>query len=942
MNIRPSTHPEGRTRLTGGGPWGLKGSRSSDRLQSRSAIEREALLRVAAAVAGANDLDSVLELAAEEALRAIGGASLSISRIEPDGNTYRTLINVGQLGPGEERYPTEETYAIDRFPALLEMTRTGKPYFNSLDDPDCDPASAEVLQRLGKSSDLGVPIEVEGDNWGEVWATTFATTTAFRSEDVQFLEAIAGQLSNAITRAQLFSEVSRMAYEDPLTSLANRRAFDERLERAMARFNSDGSSVALLLSDVDRLKVINDSHGHIVGDRALRAVAKTLVAAAAELPGAFVARLGGDEFCVLVESREPLPAGRELASIVEVGGQAQKLLSEVQLDVSLSCGAAIAGRGTGTAAALLKAADTAQYVAKRRGGNRVCTAAQVAEEKASTPLITTSRGTPGERILAATDQLVRRLDDDLLRSPVLDRLEAVAAAYADAANFARWAISFAGAGRSYLRDLSLGENRSRTASGIRVVPGFMEYGQYELDEFPLTAKIVAAGAGSFVAELGDEDSDPQERDFLEREGFEAVVGAAAGDDDGVYLVELVTDEPDAPVRELEAALRLAVRAAMPPRAHRRTSSKLTTGHSRALELSVALAGRLSGATTEDEVCTSTVAELERAFNCAVVHIVSIKGERFQMRAESSAVRTSPNWSQRVDAGILGRSIREGGPVLVAEVSREPQYRATDATRDVRSELAVPIVVAGEPWGAVNLEDVSVEAFSPDDARLLESVVAQVGGALNAIQLYARLDRAYMQTAEALSEALEAKDSYTAEHSRSIADNATAVGQLLGMKPDELRMLRYAAAFHDIGKLAISQEILNKPAALDEHERKEIEQHTIIGERILSPVEFLAPIRAVVRGAHERWDGKGYPDGLAGEEIPLAARILFTCDAYDAMTTDRSYRGRLPEKEARTELLRGSGTQFDPAVVDLLLSVLNSHDDEKARENGIGRIGVRGH
>ena len=530
---------------------------------------------MAAAVAGANELDSVLELAAEEALRAIGGASLSISKIEEDRRTYRTLINVGQLGPGEERYPAEETYPIDRFPALLEMTKSGKPYFNSLDDPDCDPASAEILRRLGKSSDLGVPIEVEGQNWGEVWATTFATTSAFRSEDVQFLEAIAGQLSNAITRAQLFSEVSRMAYEDPLTSLANRRAFDERLERAMNRYNEDGSSVALLLCDVDRLKIINDSHGHIVGDRALRAVAKTLVAAAAELPGAFVARLGGDEFCVLVESREPLPAGRELNSIVQVGHQAQKLLSAVQLDVSLSCGAAIAARGTSGPSSLLKAADTAQYVAKRRGGNRVCTAAQVAEERNAAPLVKSPRGTPAERIFAATDLVVRRLDTDLLRSPALDRLEAVAAAYTDAANFARWAISFAGAGRSYLRDMSLGENRSRTASGIRVVPGYEQYEQYELDDFPTTAKIVAAGSGSFIAQLNDENSDPQERDFLEREGFKAVVGAAAGDDDGVYLLELVTDEEGAPVRELEAALRVAVRAAMPPKPHRRTSSKLT-------------------------------------------------------------------------------------------------------------------------------------------------------------------------------------------------------------------------------------------------------------------------------------------------------------------------------------------------------------------------------
>ena len=595
-------------------------------------------------------------------------------------------------------------------------------------------------------------------------------------------------------------------------------------------------------------------------------------------------------------------------------------------------GAAVAGRETGDPALLLKAADTAQYVAKRRGGNRVCTATQVSEERKSPPVLEEARGTATERIMAATDRVMERLDDEMLGSPVLDRLEVVAAAYAEAANFARWAISFAGAGRSYLRDLSFGENRSRPASGIRVAAGFETYETYELDEFPATAKIVAAGSGSFNALINDESSDESERGFLEELGFAAVVGAAAGDDDGVYLVELVTDEEDAPVLELEAALRVAVRGAMPPKPHSRTSTKLTSGHSRALELSLGLADRLSGATGEDEICHSAVEELYRAFNCSVVHIVAVVGDYFELRAESSSVRTSPNWTQRIDAGILGRCIRDGGPVLVAEVNREPQYRATDATRDVRSELAVPVMVGKEVWGVINLEDVSADAFNSDDARLLESVAAQLGGAINAIGLYERLDRAYMQTAEALSEALEAKDSYTAEHSRSIGDNATAVGEVLGMGPEEVRMLRYAAAFHDIGKLAISQEILNKPDALTDHERREIEQHTVIGERILAPVEFLAPVRALVRSAHERWDGGGYPDGLAGEDIPLGARILFACDTYDAMTTDRSYRGRLPEHEARAELLRNSGAQFDPGVIDILLSILDSnHAIEKRSE-----------
>jgi putative nucleotidyltransferase with HDIG domain len=174
---------------------------------------------------------------------------------------------------------------------------------------------------------------------------------------------------------------------------------------------------------------------------------------------------------------------------------------------------------------------------------------------------------------------------------------------------------------------------------------------------------------------------------------------------------------------------------------------------------------------------------------------------------------------------------------------------------------------------------------------------------------------------ALVAAVETRGARSAAHTRAVTANALAVARMLGQDDEALRELRFAAAFHDIGKLAIPGEILNKPGPLDEEERRQIEQHTVIGERILQPIEFLAPVRPVVRSAHERWDGGGYPDGLVGEQIPLSARILFACDAYDAMTTNRSYRAAMPDRDARAELVRHSGTQFDPGVVDVLLSVL---------------------
>ncbi|MCO5326891.1 MAG: diguanylate cyclase [Solirubrobacterales bacterium] len=896
--------------------------------RSREAAERDALLRVAAAVAGANDLEGVVDLAAEEALKAIGAASLTISRFEAEGARYRTLINVGQLSDWEERHPANEVYEVEQYPGLREMSRTANPYFNSVDDPDCDPATRDFLISVGKTSDLGVAIVVEGEIWGGIWATTIGKSS-FQAEDVRFLEAIGGQVAAAIARAELFSRVSRLAYEDPLTGLSNRRALEERLERALIRHAAGESTVALMLCDADRLKQINDEHGHAGGDRALRNVAQALVSAAAVHPGSFVARLGGDEFCVLLESLERIAEGTELGAIEEIAADAQAELASLRPHVTLSCGAATATARTATVPKLMRAADTAQYVAKRRGGNRICTAAQIADVPNPFTVAPLRGGTLAERITKATEGIGLALNGELARAPTLDRLEHVAIALTEAAGLAVCSVSLAATGSDFLRELSQGDNRDPRSSGVHVIRSWEEFERYELDLYPETARIINAGSGWFTARIGDEASDQAERAMLQHEGFEGVVAAAAGDDDGVYLVELFSDDPASDLQSLAAPLALSVAAAIPRRPHRR-SARSTSASERALGLTLAVADRLARATAAPAVCEAAVQELQRAFECTVVHLVSIAGDQLVLQAECGVIDTPPGWTQAADVGLIGRCIRERGTVIALDVNREPQYRATRVTRDVRSELVVPIYDGYDVWGAINLEDVQVGAFGQADARLLESVAAQIGGALTSIRLYEQLDRAYVGTAEALSAALEAKDSYTAEHSKSIAENAVAVGRLLGWRGEELRMLRYAAAFHDIGKLGISRGLLNKPGPLTKEEWDEMAEHTLIGERILAPIEFLAPIRPIVRNAHERWDGEGYPDGLAGEEIPLGARILFACDAYDAMTSDRTYRDALPTDEARRELRREAGKQFDPVVVDALLMVLESADEKVSR------------
>jgi HD-GYP domain-containing protein (c-di-GMP phosphodiesterase class II) len=153
------------------------------------------------------------------------------------------------------------------------------------------------------------------------------------------------------------------------------------------------------------------------------------------------------------------------------------------------------------------------------------------------------------------------------------------------------------------------------------------------------------------------------------------------------------------------------------------------------------------------------------------------------------------------------------------------------------------------------------------------------------------------------------------------DLVGSVGRDLGLDADEVDRVKAAALLHDIGKVAIPDEILNKPGKLTDDEWKVMQDHTVIGERILRAIPGLGGVARIVRHEHERWDGSGYPDGLVGEEIPIGARIILAADAYHAMTSDRPYRTAMSHAEAMEELTKGAGTQFDPSVVEALVGAL---------------------
>jgi putative nucleotidyltransferase with HDIG domain len=339
-----------------------------------------------------------------------------------------------------------------------------------------------------------------------------------------------------------------------------------------------------------------------------------------------------------------------------------------------------------------------------------------------------------------------------------------------------------------------------------------------------------------------------------------------------------------------------------------------------------LSAKLAPLLEESEIARLAVEELHHSFSyylAVIQHLrddgcLHVIGAAGPLAGAGFLLREQP-----VSQGVNGRVARTGAAALVPDTRFDPDYLRRDARTDPGSELSLPIHVGGRVWGVMNLEERATNAFSRDDVPLAETVVAQVGAALHRQQLFSELERAFSTTLGALRGALEMKDSYTADHAGEVTALCERVGDELGLDPDSLRHLRYAALLHDIGKIGIRSEILTKPGRLTESEFDEMKQHTVLGAGMLRQIPFFSEVHPLVRSAHERWDGRGYPDGLAGEAIPLGARVVCACDAFHAMTSDRPYRAAMALDAARAELQRCAGTQFDPRVVEALLATLGS-------------------
>jgi putative nucleotidyltransferase with HDIG domain len=244
---------------------------------------------------------------------------------------------------------------------------------------------------------------------------------------------------------------------------------------------------------------------------------------------------------------------------------------------------------------------------------------------------------------------------------------------------------------------------------------------------------------------------------------------------------------------------------------------------------------------------------------------------------------------------------------------------------MESVLLVPLVVGDEPWGLIEIYDSQPRAFSASERHLAELAGSQTAALLFAFEHEERAQRLYRETLASLSNALEAKDAVTSQHTEEVVRLAVAVAAELGLELEAVRTVELGAVLHDIGKVRVPEAILNKPGPLDEAEWTVMRTHPEVGEQIVRPIQSLQAILPIVRHHHERWDGTGYPDRLGGRAIPVGARIVAVCDAYRAMTEDRPYREALGPDAARRELEEGSGSQFDPDCVAALLRALDRRE-----------------
>jgi len=318
-------------------------------------------------LADVTTLEGFLEIAAEHGRAGLRCASLSLSRLEPGTTMLRTLINVGDLGPTEQRWPDDETYSMQYYGhwrGIMSNPLTWRQMWTvTCNDPQADAVALALLAELGKQVSTTASLIVNNSLWGELYITYALVDEANGAGNRAYLEVYLAILESALTRVTQIQSLERLAYQDPMTGLANRRALDEAAAAAFAKLGSpDMARMTVVAFDLNGLKQVNDQLGHAEGDRLIISAASLILAHSNSLPGSLAARVGGDEFIVLVP-------GHSAESVTSSAQTALAAVAALSLGGGASCGMATADgtRGDSSVSDLFRRADTALYRSKRAG-----------------------------------------------------------------------------------------------------------------------------------------------------------------------------------------------------------------------------------------------------------------------------------------------------------------------------------------------------------------------------------------------------------------------------------------------------------------------------------------------------------------------------------------------------------------------------------------------